>query len=138
MRSSRSVIGIAIVLSMSGIGADNCGPYWSTAATPPPTDPHARPWCQFDPPVGCNGICADVDTLGFTPACADISAGPLTAQFKSAATIAFLQATMAGKQPCPPDGLDSILTPCQLGIEPQPNPPESQEFCMNPPPGCVF
>jgi hypothetical protein len=30
------------------------------------------------------------------------------------------------------------VTPCDLGITPQPNPPESQDICMNPPPGCVL
>lgn len=43
---------------------------------------------------------------------------------------------MAGKDICGA-GDNSAVTPCQLGITPQPHPPESQDVRMNPLPGCV-
>jgi hypothetical protein len=138
MRKIHAVVLVLFAVgSLGGKGCfDSYGDSWSKVAQPPPT----KPWCQFDPPVGCRAICTDVGAIGFTNACDDISAGPLTASFRNAVGSYTIQIMMAGKDLCTQADIDNnvSVTPCQVGITPQPNPPESQDVCMNPPPGCAL
>lgn len=132
---------IALLLfACTAIGANDCALTEIGKSAPPPP-PTTKPFCQFDPPVGCRAICTGVGAIGFTGACDDISAGPLTEQFRNAIQTRILQAMLAGQTFCTQDDIDTStnisVTPCLVGITPQPNPPESQDVCMNPLPGCV-
>jgi hypothetical protein len=115
------------------IGADKCtGWGWTSdngSAAPPPTMP-AKPYCHADPPYGCAALCvqAGADPT-FTDNCADIGAGPLTAQFKEL-VLATSQASEGGSL-CTADNLLILVTPCSVGIVPKQL--ESNDGCMAPP-----
>ena len=120
------------------IGADDCALTQIGQPVPPASN---KPFCLFDPPAGCKAFCTDVGAIGFTSQCDNVSASTLTVQFKNIVGNRVIQAVMAGQPFCTQDGIDNNIntsvTPCQVGITPQPNPPESQDVCMNPLPGCV-
>jgi hypothetical protein len=126
-----------VLFALVSIGAKECSipwPSYGSSSNPSGSD---EPWCLFDPPVGCAATCVDVGQPGFTPPCDDISASKLTAQFENAVGQGIVQAFMAGNEICP-EGDTTTVTPCQLGIFPQPNPPEPPDVCTSPPPNtCV-
>ena len=119
------------------IGAQDCVFDQIGKPVPPPPPSSSKPFCNFDPPVGCRAVCVDIGEAGFTPQCGDIGASTLTVQFRNAVGDYIQKSVIAGEPLCPPGSENLAITPCAIGITPQPNPPESQDFCMNPLPGCV-
>lgn len=128
-----------VLFAWTMLGADDCALTQIGQPVPPPPPASDKPFCQFDPPVGCKAICIGVGEIGFTSQCDDISASTLTVQFKNTVGGLVIQAMMSSQTFCTQDDIDDnfTVTPCLAGITPRPNPPESQDVCMNPLPGCV-
>lgn len=134
MRKIRALALFPFALTM--IGADDCNP-WS-GAPPNAGAASGKPFCNFDPPVGCRAFCIAVDTPAFTGQCGDVGANTLTKAFQDQVSAAIQQAEAMGAPVCPEEKVGGAgITPCALGIAPQPNPPEDQSICQNPLPGCV-
>lgn len=103
MTTSRPTIAFASLLFTSAIGAKDCGFYWpsgggsaTSSGGSPPSD---KPFCLFDPPVGCcKAICMELGIVDFTPQCKDISANTLTLAFFDAIDASVKKAALAGRR----------------------------------------
>lgn len=131
---------LAVVLfAWIALGADGCDP-WARWSNPPPAQAPspAKPFCNADPPVGCAVVCAAVDDVEFTGACADIGASSRTQQFMADVQSAVDALHAKGQDACSDAqvGMASI-TPCQDGLAPLEWPNQDHDVCAPPPAGCI-
>jgi hypothetical protein len=104
---------IVVLFAWTMIGADGSCNGWWTASTPPQAS--NKPFCLFDPPVGCKAYCPAVGTIDFTPQCDDISSSTLTVAFKNTVGQRAVQAMVNGVDICTQNDVDIMmsLNPCR-------------------------
>lgn len=133
--SSRAVVLCAMAFFASSIGAKDCAP-GNGGGSASANQPSDKPFCLTDPPFGCAALCVNVDEVGFSDECAQLSAGPMTAQFKENVYEYVQLLHGEGKQVCnEPDSLGAFVTPCDLGYVPSTG-TESLDACMLRPQAC--
>ena len=136
MRTSYVSLFLVMAFFVSSIGAKDCA-FNRPSPTPPPSDPASdKPFCPTDPPFGCAALCVNVDEVAFSDECAELSAGPMTAQFKENVFEYVQLVHSEGMLICnEPDSLGAFVTPCDLGYVPSIG-TESLDACMLRPQAC--
>ncbi|AUX44974.1 uncharacterized protein SOCE26_064440 [Sorangium cellulosum] len=122
---------LVLVFALCSIGAKKCTP--KSGESLPSSN---KPFCYTDPPIGCAAYCQNVDTIAFTPACSDVSAGDKELLFELTVMNRATEEQLNGNQVCPQAELSFFLTPCHLDIIPQEWPNQDYEYCQPVPPGC--